>query len=80
MAPVQEIQAGHVDEPAVEFAAAGEAVFHFPSGLKSNAGSSTRSPRIDVLIMAIISMANCRVGLKAANMNGTIEQQLISIV
>lgn len=55
-------------------------VFHFPSGLSSSAGSSIKSPRIEVLIMAIINIANCRVGLKSANMKGSIEQQLISMV
>ena len=54
--------------------------FHFPSGLSSSAGSSTRSPKIEVLIIAIINIANCLVGLNSANMNGNIEQQLINIV
>jgi hypothetical protein len=35
---------------------------------------------MEVLIIAIISIANCRVGLNAANINGNIEQQLISMV
>jgi hypothetical protein len=51
-----------------------------PSGPSSSAGSSTKSPKIDVLIIAIIKIANCRVGLNWASMNGSIEQQLISIV
>ena len=55
-------------------------VLGLPSGLSNNAGNNTKSPKIELLIIAIINVANCRVGLNSANKNGNIEQQLMSIV
>jgi hypothetical protein len=57
-----------------------DGIKHRPRGLSNNAGNKTKSPRMELPIIAIIKHANCFVGTKSENMNGSIERQLINMV